>query len=246
VASDKRRRPSYHEIVEHLRARRAAGADLAARVIDDYHAHTRLGEAYLNWLNLVRTRLVDETAHALASGERRIPFVSLQFVGGHDLLPLAEVMGQCENCQLICLDESVEAVRAAEQTLRPAFGRRVRCLKADPVRWLEGPDCPPASVRIIYAESLMQRSSDKRVLRLLENAHRALQPGGVLLLGASPGNPPVAEQMLREWLLMVDWQFRSEAQVRALFARSPFSEESLTFVYEPLGLNALVRAEKTS
>ncbi|MCU0506974.1 MAG: class I SAM-dependent methyltransferase [Anaerolineae bacterium] len=244
VASDKRRRPSYHEIVEHVRANRAAGADLAARIMDDYHAHTRLGEAYRNWLSLVRTRLVDAVTHALASGERRLTFVSLQFVGGHDLLPLAELMAQGEDCRLICLDANAEAVRSAEQTLRPAFGRNVHFRKAEPARWLEGPDCPPASVSIVYAESLMQRLSDKRFLRLLQNAHRALRPGGVLLLGASPGEPPVAEQMLREWLLMVDWQFRSEDQIRALFARSPFGADSLAFEYEPLGINALVRAEK--
>lgn len=246
AAHDKRHRPPYYELVKHVRAGRAGGADVAARVVDDYFVHSRLGEAYINWLNLVRLGLVDEATHWLSAHEHPLHFVSLQYIGGVDLLPLAPVIGQCGGCQLVCLDDSAEAVRDAEQQLKPAFGNRVRCQRADPIRWLAGPDCPPESACIIYAESLMQLLSDKRIARLLHVAHGALRPGGVLLLGASPSRTPVAEQQIREWLLMLDWQFRSENQLRALIARSPFGASSLDFQYEPLGLNALVRVEKAT
>ncbi len=244
VAHDKRHRPSRYELVKHLRAGLSAGADPAARLIDDYFVHNRIGEAYVSWVELLGRRLPAEASRLLSSREQPMDFVSLQYIGGYDLLPLASVMATSGAGRLICMDKSREAVRNAEQTLKPAFGSRVRCRMADPLQWLDGPECPRESVSILYAESLLQQLPDNRIPRFLQAGFRALRPGGVLLLGSAPGPLPVAERMIREWMLGPEWKYRSESECRELFAQTPFGADSLTFEYEPLGVNALIRAVK--
>lgn len=244
VTHDKRHRPSYYEIVKHLRAGQSAGADTAARLIDDYFVHNRIGEAYVSWVELLRRRLPAEASRWLSTTQQPINFVSLQYIGGYDLLPLASVIATGDAGQLICMDKNREAARNAEQTLKPVFGSRVQCRMADPLRWLDGPECPPRSVSILYAESLVQQLADKRASRFLQAAYRALRPGGKVLLGSAPGELPIAEQMIRKWLLGPEWKYRSENEWRELFEQSPFGVDHLTFEYEPMGINALVCAAK--
>lgn len=246
AAQGKRKALSYYELIRHIQARRAAGADVVARVLDDFYAHTRTGEAFLNRLNLIVRRLADEVAGRLAAGEQPLHVVSLHYIGGDDLLSLAEAVTVAAGLQLTCLDDNREAVRDAEQKLKPVFGGRIRCLKAAAAKWLHGPDCQPGTAGIIYAPSLIEQLPTNQALRVLAGAHRALRPGGALLLGVTAGEPPVAERMIRDWVLGSDWQYRSEDEWHALFAQSPFGADGLAFEYEALGINAVMCARKTA
>ena len=79
---------------------------------------------------------------------------------------------------------------------------------------------------------------------MLQDVHRALRPGGVLLMGCTPGRVPVGEHIIRDWLLNWDWQYRSESEWREIFAQTPFAAEHLELEFEPLGVNALILVEK--
>ncbi len=168
----------------------------------------------------------------------------MQYIGGDELLPLAHGAATGAGLQVTCLDDSVDAVRDAEQRLRPAFGSRIVCLKADPAVWLNGPSCPGNSICLVYAVSLLEQLPPRRVVRVLQGAYRVLGPGGVLLMGATAGSPPIAEQMIRDWLLGWDWKYRSEAEWREIFSQTPFGADCVRFEYEPLGINALICVEK--
>jgi SAM-dependent methyltransferase len=237
---------SYFEVVQHVRERSAAGADLPARIIDDYYIHTRIGEAFLNRLHLFNRRLIDEVALCHAGGLRPFHLVGLQYVGGAELLALARSPAMPDEMRITCLDLSATAVRHAQQTLRPVFKTRIELIMADPARWLNGATAPSGSACIIYATSYLEQLTPKRVVQLLEGAHRVLRPGGVLLAGATAGDVPTAEHMIRDWLLGWHWKYRTESEWRELFAKTPFGADGITFEYEPLGINALMRARKSN
>jgi SAM-dependent methyltransferase len=244
AAQRKRSRLTYFELVSHVRERKAAGADVPTRVLDDYYVHTKIGEGFFNRLNMLARRLTDQAARCLSLADHHLHLLSLQYIGGEELLPLARFAALAPGVQATCLDDSVAAVRDAEQRLKPAFGSRVQCMMADPVNWLHGPACATGSICIAYAASLVEQLPVKRAVRLLEGIYRVLRPGGVFLMGCTPGKPPIGEQMIRDWLLGWDWQYRSEGEWRELFASTPFTADNITFEYEPLGINALVRLEK--
>ena len=240
----KRSRMSYFEVVEHVRASRASGADVRSRAFDDYYVRTRIGQAFLNRLRLFNIRLASEIAQCRATRDPKVNVISLQYVGGDELLALANDPASFEGLEVTCLDDNRLAVRHAEQTLRPRFNSRIQILMADPARALEGPACPSGSACIVYAISLLEQLPSRRVIRILRGADRALMPGGVLLMGCTSGEVPVAELLLRDWLLGWDWKYRSESEWRELFAQTPFGLGCLTFEYEPLGVSALIRVEK--
>ena len=116
---------------------------------------------------------------------------------------------------------------------------------ADPARWLHGPSRSSNSACVVYALQLLEQLAPKRVVRILEGAHRVLQTGGVLLIGATSGPVPVGERVIRDWLMSWDWKYRGESEWRELFAESPFGVDGLSFEYEALGINALIRVQKT-
>lgn len=244
-AGGKHPRLSYFELVQHVRAGRAAGADVPTRVLDNYYIHTRIGEAFANRLRLVNQRLLEEVERCEAAAVRPLPVISLQYVGGEELLRLAQDGDRLAAIRVTCIDRAAAAVRHAEQTLRPTFNSRIQILMADPLQWLGGPASPSGTACVVYDVSLLEQLASKRVVRILNGVYRTLRTHGVLLMGSTAGNAPVAERMLRDWLLGWDWQYRSESEWRDLFAQSQFGADCLTFDYEALGINALIRAEKT-
>jgi hypothetical protein len=244
AAQRNRPRISYYELVSHVRERKAAGADVPTRVLDDYYVHTRIGEGFFNRLNMLARRLTDQAVRCLRPGEHQLHLMSLQYIGGEELMPLVRSAAVAPGIQVTCLDSNVAAVRDAEQRLKPAFGARVQCVMADPVSWLHGPSCASDSICIAYAASLVEILSVKRATRLLEGVYRVLRPGGVFLMGCTAGKTPTGEHMIRDWLLGWDWGYRTEGEWRELFAKTPFKSNNITFEYEPLGINALVRLEK--
>lgn len=240
-----RNRLSYFEVVEHVRAGRAAGADVRTRVLDDFYVHTHIGQSFVSRLALLTGRLVAAVAACEMADRRTTHVVSLQYIGGHDLLPLARDSQLLAGLQLTCIDSAAAAVRHAERTLRPAFNTHVQVMMADPVKWLQGPECSSGSVCAIYAPSLLEQLTWPQVVRVFEGVHRALAPGGFLLMGSSAGNAPLPERMLRDWLLNRPWTYRSENEWRELFAQSPFGADHVTFEYEPLAINALIHVQKS-
>jgi SAM-dependent methyltransferase len=235
---------AYFELVGQIRDRRPFGADVPARVFHDYFVHTRITDAFINRLALLRQRLVDEVELCQAAGHRSLTLISLQYVGGDELLPLLQDPATLAALQVTMLDSTAAAVRHAEHTLRRAFKNHAQFAMADPERWLRGPACRSDSVCVVYAASLMEQVDPKRAVRIIHAVHRVLRPGGVLLMGCTAGNAPLGERMVRDCVLGRAWLYRSEDEWRAILAETPFRPDHITFEYEPLGINALIRAEK--
>ncbi len=179
----KRQQVSYFEIVEHVRAGRLAGADVAARVLDDYYVHTEIARAFSNRMAMLKQQLLDELSRCDATRSESVRVLSLQYVGGADLLLLAQREEGLNGVLVTCIDSDAAAVRHAEQTLRPVFDQRIRILMADPAQLLSGPGYPTGSACIVYAVSLLEQLPSRRVVQVLTGA----APGPAARRPASDG-----------------------------------------------------------
>jgi len=234
----------YHELVERVRETMIAGADLPAMLLNDYLLHSRSAQAFRHRLTLSGERLAAEIDARLARGYRPVRVFSLQYLGGLELLSLADNAERVAALKITCIDDNAAALRHGEETLAPRFGHRIAFEMADAARWLRGPTCPRETACVVYAVSALEKYDAKTVARILQGAHALLRDGGTFIAGSVTPNAPVAEQRLRLWLLDWDWRYRSEEEWRGLFAKSPFREENVSYEYEPLGLNLVMTARR--
>jgi hypothetical protein len=238
------RRLAYYELVELILASLAAAAEPAPVLLSDYAINSVIGQTFRNRLALIASRLREEVDARQAAGHRPLQLYSLHYLGGSELLHLTDDSRRLDGLRVTCLDASPAAIRHAEQTLEPAFKRRISFQMADPERWLSGPACPRQDACIVYCVSLLEQVDSKSALAILRGAYELLRDGGVLLMGSVTDTPPIEEQRLRAWVLSWDWHYRSEREWRDLFAQTPFRAEDVTWEYEPVGAGLVIRARR--
>ena len=95
---------------------------------------------------------------------------------------------------------------------------------------------------IIYSLTVADFLDDRLLLRLLNDVHVKLRPGGEVLLSSfDPNNPD------RTFLgSVINWKVfhRSERELSAVFNRSRFHKCKLQFFYEPEGIIFLAVCRK--
>jgi SAM-dependent methyltransferase len=240
------RRLPYFELVELLRSSFTTSGEPAPMLLSDFAINSVAGKSFRNRLELAAAGLREEIAQRLAAGHRPLALYSLHYLGGSELLHLAQDRELANGVRITCMDGSPAAVRHAELTLEPAFKRRITFHMADAERWLNGPACPREEACIVYCVSLLEQVDSKSALRILRGAYNLLRDGGVLLMGSVTAAVPIEEQRLRAWVLSWEWHYRTEAEWRELFSRTPFRPEDIVLEYEPLGAGVVIRARRCS
>ncbi len=236
----------YHELVGLMRDKRISGADVPALVLDDYYVHAVAGEAFRNRLLLAGERLHAEVLRRLDLGYRLLRIVCLQYLGGVELTSLAEDSEIVDKVQITCLDGNASAIRHAKRTLGPVFKGRILFQRADAQQWLYGPECQRGSACIVCAVSLLEQRDAAAVMTILRGAYQLLRNGGVLLAGSVTPNVPIAERVLRDWLLGRNWYFRDEQEWRSLLGWTAFAPDHVRFDYEPSQVNLMLTAQRAS
>ncbi len=101
-------------------------------------------------------------------------------------------------------------------------------------------DLPPQD--LIYSIGLVDYFGDKHVVALLDFIHRALAPGGRVILGNFHADNP--SRGLMDWLL--DWRLihRTEEDMDRLFTASAFGRPCTDVCIEPAGVNLFAACRK--
>lgn len=95
---------------------------------------------------------------------------------------------------------------------------------------------------LVYSMGLIDYFGDKAVVRILNNIHAILKPGGTAYIG----NFHVSCDSRVFLDILLDWElkYRTEDDMLRLFENSHFAGSEVTVEYEPLGVNMLVKAIK--
>jgi len=141
-----------------------------------------------------------------------------------------------------CDDDALLTSAAAADRL--GYAERFGLVHADVLRLAMEPDRYAfAPQEVIYALGLCEYLEDGQIIQVLDWAHGQLKPGGTVALSTlTPENP---DRVFMDHML--DWRLihRSDADMRALFARSRFSGTELRIAADETGADLLAECQKT-
>ena len=223
-----------------------SGADVRARLLDDY---------YLNMLITIALRnrpaqlagVLGKAIHARAD-LCHLP-VQIMSVGAgpmRELLLLLDDPIFLQMTQVTCVDMRSEELRSARKRLRKALDGRVRYVRSELLGPGRLPKASSGGYHIIYATWMLDLVPSSQAAQLIAQGHGLLAPGGRLIVGQLSPRIPASDSALLGWLVENQPACRSEAQLRDLFAATPFGADALRFEYEPLGIGYLAIAERTA
>jgi demethylspheroidene O-methyltransferase len=161
-------------------------------------------------------------------------------VGGGDGSFLRAAAAAAPELQLMLFDLPAVAERARARFAEAGLGHRAQCFGGD-----FGADALPEGADLISLVRVVHDHDDDRVLLLLRAAHRALAPGGTLLLAepmsGTPGAEPIAEAYFGFYLLaMGTGRARTPAELESLLRAAGFTAPKLLPTSTPLLARVMV------
>ncbi len=237
--------PGDYETIEFVYNCRPSGADLRARIFDDYFLWTMAARAARNNLMRLVAWLGEGTQAWAAQGCAQVRVLSLSSGPARELAMLADDPVFGEIAAVTCVDGDSEALRYVRNRLNGRMNGRLTYLRDDALCFARGPNRPSQPYHIIYVAVLCNYLNADQVRRLVEDCHGLLAPGGRLIMGNFSVGLPANERVLLGWLL--EWRVatRSEDEYRRIFAGTPFGADRLHFEHEPLAVNFLVMADRS-
>jgi demethylspheroidene O-methyltransferase len=166
-------------------------------------------------------------------------------VGGGEGTFLIEAAKRSETLQLVLFDLPPVAQRARERFAALGLASRAQALGGDFLS-----DELPAGADVLSLVRVVHDHNDQAVTTLLKAAHRALPPGGVLLLAepmsGTPGAAPVGDAYFGFYLLaMGRGKPRTAEHLRAMLQEAGFSHTHLAGTRQPLQSRLIVARKKS-
>lgn len=146
--------------------------------------------------------------------------------------------------EVTCLDLDTAALAYARQRIEGRLDGQVQYVCENALRFARGAQRPTWPFDVIYAAGLFDYLGADLAVRLIEDCHGLLALGGMLIVGNFSQETHSSDRTLIEWLL--DWRllYRTEADFRAIFARTSFGAATLHFEHEPLRANLFAVATR--
>lgn len=158
---------------------------------------------------------------------------------------LFDFLADCEysdTIEALCVDIDSEALQYTNQYVN-IFPHRaaIRLMSENVIKWALGRATHHiAPLDIIYSAGLCDYLDPRLFRALINQCHRHLKPGGTLLLGNFTNYP---DALFLDKLLKWELIYRTEDQLRELFAPTPFGER-ITVMVEQTGVNLFAVATK--
>jgi len=238
--------PGDFEVLEILVDGKPSGASLRSRILDDYYLHTAGSNAIRNRQAHLAARLGEALHEEHDGGQSPVRMLSLGCGAARELTLLVDDPVFLQMTEVTCVDRDPDGLRYARKRLRKHLDGRVRYVRSDTLRLVRLPNRAHAGYHVIYIPSVLEFLPDDHVARLIAYCHGLLAPGGRLLACNLSARTPANECVLVEWLGDVQIMRRSEAQLRSIFAATPFGAAAPRFEYESLGISYLITAERAA
>ena len=217
---------------------------LPGLIFDDYYLHARPAQAVRNRLDYLVEKLDDEVQRRAIDGLCPVRLLSLGSGPARELALLAQRPGFAQAVEVTCLDMDSAALAYARQRIDGRLNGQVRFVRDNALRYANGANRPAQPFDVIYAAGLFDYLNADLAGGLIEDCHGLLAPGGTLIVGNFSLETHPNDRILIEWLLEWHLLYRSEADYRAIFARTSFGEDRLHFEHEPLLANLFAIAHQ--
>ncbi len=237
--------PADFETLEIIYNCRPGGADLCARIFDDYYLHTVVARAVRQRLMHLARWLGLEIADRAAQGVLPVRVLSLGCGPGRELRMLAEAPVFRDVAAITCLDRDAEALRFVRNRLQDNLNGRMTYLRADPLRFARSPGRPGKPYHLIYVAGLFDHVAPDQAQDLIEDCYGLLMPGGQLIVSTLSASVPANEQRLLDWLLTWRPWYRNEQDIRSILAGTSFARESWRCEHVAPAANLFVVAERS-
>lgn len=158
---------------------------------------------------------------------------------------LFDFLADCPHSQLIealCVDIDPEALQYTNQHVNTFQHRAaIRLMSENVIKWSLGRVSHQlGKLDIIYSAGLCDYLDQRLFRALIKQCHAHLNPGGTLILGNFTAYP---DSLFLDKLLKWELIYRNEADLREIFAPTPFGER-LQVIAEAEGVNLFAVATK--
>ncbi len=242
--AQRRGHPADFETLEIIYKCRPGGADVRARIFDDYYLHTVVAHTIRHRLTYLTSWLVKETEDRAVRGIFPVRVLSLGIGPGRELRMLAEDPVFREVAAITCLDSDAEALRFVRNRLQDNRDYRITYLRADPLRFARGPGRPSKPYHLIYAAGLFDYLAPDQAWDLIEDCYGLLMSGGRLAVSNLSTSVPANEQALLDWLLTRRPWYRNEQDFRSILAGTSFASGTWHCEHKAMAANLFVVAER--
>ena len=173
-----------------------------------------------------------------------IQITSLACGPAREIFDFFEAVGDPKKLMVNCVDIDFEALAFVGQLAeKHGLKRRIRMHQESLIHVAAGRGRTVLRPQhMIYSIGLIDYFDDKFVVQLLNWIHESLRPGGWVVLGNfHPSNPdrPIMDHILN-WPLV----YRTEEDMRRIFADSKFGDRPVDVRYEEQGINLFARSSR--
>jgi len=229
-------------MMEHIYANIPKGEGKLGEIVDDFCLQRPGSRAIRSRRVLLKDQLLHLSgATAARGGITRI--MNLACGPNRELFDFLTECEYSESIEALCVDIDSEALQYTNQYVN-IFPHRasIRLMSENVIKWSLGRATHHIEpLDIIYSAGLCDYLDPRLFRALITQCHRHLKPGGTLLLGNFTFYP---DALFLDKLLKWELIYRTEEELRELFAPTPFGERGVRIIAEQEQVNLFAMATK--
>jgi extracellular factor (EF) 3-hydroxypalmitic acid methyl ester biosynthesis protein len=229
------------QVIDIIYAQEPAGSGRLGPMLDEYFLNIAVSKAVRNRRGL----LVDEFRKLLSKpSEDKVHITSLACGPAREVFDLFQWIDDPNRVLVHCLDLDFQALSAVNRRAEEGkIDKHIRLLQENLIFLATGrrkSSLPPQD--LMYSIGLIDYFPDKLVTQLINWIFDTLKPGGKVILGNF--DPRCPNRVFMDYLLEWRLTYRSEEDMRRLFAASKFGDRPVEIRFEQENINLFASCRK--